>query len=99
MEKIVGTPVTKPTKKQAEMLRENITHMHSLNFVHGDLIPANMLVSKDGKIYIIDFDWAGEVDNVKYPLFINYANNYPSGAIGGSPITKEHDLAMLNKIL
>jgi serine/threonine protein kinase len=76
--------------------------LHNEGLVHGDLRDTNLLVGKNGKedVLLIDFDWAGMEGEVRYPINIASGPHLwrPDGAVGGELITKEHDLAMLDKI-
>jgi len=40
------------------------------SFVHGDLRCQNILLSGTSQFAVVDFDWAGEYGDVKYPLDI-----------------------------
>jgi hypothetical protein len=65
--------------------------LNDRDMVHGDLRPNNILV-KDGKVQVIDFDWAGEGQNVRYPSFMNHVDvSWPIGASDGQLIQHEHD--------
>lgn len=74
------------------------------NFVHGDLRPGNILVrtlvDEDGKIEVmfLDFDWAGNVGETKYPIAINQNEWSIRGLsnLAGSLIKTEHDETMLS---
>lgn len=45
---------------------------------------------------IIDFDWAGEADVVRYPPYVNHTDvQRPRVASDGLPIKAAHDLEML----
>lgn len=41
-------------------LRNAVSILHDENWVHGDIRDANVLVKED-KVYLIDFEWAGNV--------------------------------------
>ena len=43
--------------------------LHSHNLCHGDYRDSNILVSDDGRVFIIDFDWSGKANEQKIPLF------------------------------
>jgi len=49
----------------AEEIGYQVGRMHSLNIYHGDLTLGNILLSKDGKIYLIDFGLAGYSGDVE----------------------------------
>lgn len=42
-----------------------LAHMHEVGFVHADMKPSNMMISKDGSVKIIDLGQACAVDTVK----------------------------------
>lgn len=47
-----------PEKEQKEILEKvgkTISQLHNVDIIHGDLTPSNMILSKDKKIYFIDF--------------------------------------------
>lgn len=70
----------------------------SAELVHGDILrDLNILVDKDRtKLMIIDFDWAGEADVVRYPPYVNHTDvQRPRVASDGLPIKAAHDLEML----
>ncbi|KZP10866.1 hypothetical protein FIBSPDRAFT_757502 [Athelia psychrophila] len=86
-------------RKISKDLRACIDLLHGQEMVHGDLRDSNVLVSKDDalQISLIDFDWAGEMDVVRYPINLNRQDIYrPASAQDGEPITKEHDIEMID---
>ncbi|KZP10855.1 hypothetical protein FIBSPDRAFT_937807 [Athelia psychrophila] len=86
-------------RKISRDLRACIDLLHGQEMVHGDLRDSNVLVSKDDalQISLIDFDWAGEMDVVRYPISLNRQDIYrPASARDGAPITKEHDIEMID---
>lgn len=46
------------TPRAARSLRDQLNSLHSLNIAHGDFYPRNIMVSKMGRAYIIDFSAA-----------------------------------------
>ena len=50
-----------------------------------------MYKRNEKNIAVIDFDWAGYKDEVKYPLWMNPDIEWPKGATPGHVITSEHD--------
>jgi thiamine kinase-like enzyme len=44
---------------------------HVAGFVFGDLRLPNVLVSAEGRLALVDFDWSGEAGNACYPLGLN----------------------------
>ncbi|KAG6331143.1 hypothetical protein ID866_7942 [Astraeus odoratus] len=84
-----------------EVMLEKLKEFHDAGFVHGDIRDANIMVSRtdEMRFMFIDFDWAGRVDEVRYPLNVNYTDIVrPAGARGGRNILAEHDLFMLEDI-
>lgn len=58
----------------APSLRSAVQCMHHGGFVFGDLRPPNIMV--DGKkVMIIDFDWCGLENAVRYPVDISTTGN------------------------
>jgi thiamine kinase-like enzyme len=78
-------------------LVDAINSMHTQNFVHGDLRPNNFIIHKGSqRLFIIDFDWAGEEGVVCYPAFMNHKDvEWHENAEVGKIIKKEHDLHLL----
>jgi hypothetical protein len=76
--------------------------------VHADARNTNIMVKKVGSVdvlllnlsfLLVDFDAAGEIRQVRYPLDLNTLSvNRPKGATGGALVEVEHDLEMLNYI-
>ncbi|TDL30075.1 hypothetical protein BD410DRAFT_850412 [Rickenella mellea] len=77
------------------------TALQQGNFVHGDLRAANLMVKKDGTkgFMILDFDWAGRPENVRYPMNLNAEVWRPEGAVDEALITKDHDDKMIQHVL
>lgn len=49
-------PALPETANYLEGTKAGILHLHSLNLVHNDLNPTNIMISRDGTPVIIDFD-------------------------------------------
>ena len=82
-------------------IREQVKSLHAAGFVHGDIRSTNMIVKKNGRgeLLLIDFDWAGESNKVKYPMNINRNGILQlEGARDGALITPEHDMYMVDKL-
>ncbi|KAE9408297.1 hypothetical protein BT96DRAFT_1013747 [Gymnopus androsaceus JB14] len=84
-----------------ELLRERLTEFHATGFVHGDLRPHNILVSSDGDVKAIDWDWGGLESLVKYPRDLNRGMNLwrPEEVDDLKPILQAHDQAMLENFI
>lgn len=78
-------------------LKRIIEVLHSEGYVFGDLRPPNIIVVPEG-VKLVDFDWAGRVDAVKYPPRMSADLSWPEGAARGELITMQHDLDMLGNI-
>jgi serine/threonine protein kinase len=102
---VSGLKISESTEQHmvCDKVRE---HVHRQGFVHGDIRPQNVLVKHRDtghgvtlSVRLVDFDWAGETNKVKYPFHVNpdlgYGLKRPSGVKGGGIITTEHDLAMV----
>ncbi|KAG2337820.1 hypothetical protein BDR05DRAFT_1045202, partial [Suillus weaverae] len=76
-------------------LMKAIEYCHRKGFVFGDLQKPNDMIMKDGKVQLIDFDWAGCKGKVTYPVSISSAIEWLEGVQGLGPILKQHDHDML----
>jgi len=88
----------KITRKDIDALKTNISQLHQKGYGHGDLRATNILVSKsDPKRYmIVDFDWAGKLGTVRYPMNVNRVEIWrPDDAVDEELIQAEHDMSML----
>jgi hypothetical protein len=89
-----------PIAAHYEPIKEKIVALHQQGYVHGDVRDTNLMVRKDGKpgFMLFDFDWAGEIGNVRYPINVNRGPGLerPDGAYDGALIAAEHDIEMLN---
>eukprot|EP01032_Pedospumella_encystans_P014862 gene14862-17046_t len=83
-----------------EALRGLVAHLHSANYVHGDIKRMNVLVTeppeKPPRVCLCDFDWAGLEGVAKYPAFITPDISLPDGVEDLKPILKEHDMHAVN---
>jgi serine/threonine protein kinase len=82
-------------------IREKIESLHQAGYVHGDIRGPNMLVKKNGKgeVMLVDFDWAGLIGEVRYPMNVNRDGILrPAGAYDGNLIMADHDIEMLANI-
>lgn len=82
-----------------EQVKSAINLLHAEGLVFGDLRPPNVLFSQ-GKIFLIDFDWAGKFGEVRYPRGLSEKVTW-----AGKPeelerqlITFEHDITMLDHL-
>jgi RIO-like serine/threonine protein kinase len=80
-------------------IEANIVTLHEAGYVHGDLRDINIMARGKGELefMLIDFDWAGKVGEVKYPMYVNRKDVWrPDDAYDGQLITVEHDMQMLD---
>jgi serine/threonine protein kinase len=91
----------------SEQQRQHLRHeflgcirtLHNAEMVHGDIRDVNLLVRVDGTFgfKILDFDWAGRIGVVRYPINVNHDGiSRPVTASDGELVTVEHDLAMVD---
>ena len=84
-----------------EAMDEKLNEMHRNDFVHGDIRESNIMVSKDRKGFMfLDFDWAGKMGEVRYPMHVNRVDfpARPDGALDGELILAEHDKEMMQTV-
>ncbi|KIL66082.1 hypothetical protein M378DRAFT_10374 [Amanita muscaria Koide BX008] len=84
-----------------EYLKQFLTFLHANGFVHGDVRDTNIMVPRSGELhfFLIDFDWAGRIGEVRYPMNVNRKGIWrPDGARDGDLITAEHDDEMLQHL-
>jgi serine/threonine protein kinase len=74
--------------------------LHDNGFVFGDLRAQNIMINSEGKVKLIDFDWAGKAGEARYPLLINRDERleWHEGVKPGGVIELQHDLHMLTKL-
>ena len=78
-----------------------MTTLHKREFIHSDLCLLNMLISKQGCAYLINFDWLGREGIAKYPRALNNQITWaaPVNELRRLCIMREHDKAMLELTL
>ncbi|KAI9462714.1 hypothetical protein HD554DRAFT_2195842 [Boletus coccyginus] len=89
-----------PTKQSFDSIKNYLVQLHQKGYVHGDVRDTNIMVSKrDGTCMLVDFDWAGKIGDVQYPVNVSRDGIWrPSGAVDWQLILAEHDMAMLDHI-
>ena len=80
-------------------VRRALELLHNHGLVFGDLRPPNVMITKDGKVKLIDFNWAGEEGQAKYPSLISPEIAWPEGVEALAVMRREHDLDMLRKLI
>jgi hypothetical protein len=87
-----------PMKEQFfSEVKDKLALLHQAGYVHGDIRPSNIMVRKDGKpgIIFLDFDWAGVIGEVRYPMNINNVDICrPPHAVDAELIWADHDIQM-----
>lgn len=85
----------KVSKSTIAELEGIVTDFHREGYVHGDLQECNVMVDDEGKVKVIDFDWAAKEGKGRYPRDINMENvvagEWHLGVKKHGDITKEHD--------
>lgn len=93
--------------KVRKRLERIVDHLQAKKMVHVDLRPKNIMIKVDGNgdiiiseqepiLSMIDFDWAGTVDEVLYPPFLNPKVPWPPGAKAYQKVGENHDRILLN---
>ncbi|KAF9235365.1 hypothetical protein BU15DRAFT_51454 [Melanogaster broomeanus] len=90
------------TAPPLDSIRKALTQLHQKGYVHGDIRTTNIMVSRSDpkKFMLIDFDWAGKIGEVLYPMNVYRGKKLwrPVSAVDGCPITADHDMDMLDHI-
>ena len=81
-----------------KILKVVVEKLRNKNFVHGDLRPQNILLLTDGSIRVVDFDWSGLSEQVKYPLDINESCDWHPHVKAGGVIMHHHDTYQIQKL-
>ncbi|KAI0255336.1 hypothetical protein BJV78DRAFT_1179329 [Lactifluus subvellereus] len=85
-----------------ETLRDILSRLHEAGFVHGDIRDTNIMIdeSSGGCPMLVDFDWAGKIGEVRYPMNVYRGPGLwrPDGACDGELITVDHDIQMLERL-
>lgn len=81
-----------------DQVKRIVESLHSAGYVYGDLRPANIMVTSQGKtVLLIDLDWAGTHGEAKYPIAVSSRGRH-SQVVGLGTIEKEHDIFMLEEL-
>ena len=101
MEFIEGKTIQESLSKTSplniyNLIQSMMETIHQNNYVHGDFRPTNIILTKESKPYLIDFDWSGKEGDVCYPFFLNeFLQN--CGDIDSQPITKDNERKLFSK--
>ncbi len=85
--RIVNSKVKSETEKELEIIRrvgEKFAKVHALDVSLGDTKPENIMIGKDGEIYMLDFEQASRKGDKVWDIaeFLYYAGHYISPFIG-----------------
>jgi serine/threonine protein kinase len=74
--------------------------LHDRGLVFGDLRPPNVMITKEHKVKLIDFNWAGEEGQARYPSpsLISSDIKWAAGVEALGVIKKDHDMEMLDRL-
>lgn len=100
MEHIEGDTMDKVShlpKNAHAQVEKAIEKLHDAQLVFGDLRQPNIMIS-GSTVFLIDFDWAGKVNEVRYPRNLSRNVNWPKAAedLEFQPILMGHDRYMLD---
>lgn len=85
----------KTTKFVLSEVRRAIKMLHDNKLVFGDLRSPNVMITKANKVKLIDFNWAGEEGQAKYPYLMSSDIKWAAGVEALGVIKKDHDMEML----
>ncbi|KAJ7217404.1 hypothetical protein B0H12DRAFT_340205 [Mycena haematopus] len=75
-----------------------VRELHRQDIVFGYLRLPNIIVKAEGHAMLVDFDWAAPDGVGRYPPTISELREWAPGVDAYQPMTKEHDLFMLEKL-
>ena len=79
-----------PAEVVISNLERAVNVLHESGHIHGDFRPSNILISKEGEIRIVDFDWSTKMfDERNYPERLNSNIIWP--AKPGGILRESHD--------
>jgi serine/threonine protein kinase len=87
-----------------EQVEKAVTLLHDHNIVFGDLRDGNVIYTPptpnqtDGRVMLVDFDWAGSHDIDRYSATLNPDGGWADGVSQYGIMRKEHDLWQLNRL-
>lgn len=82
-----------------EEIKKAIQKLHDAQLVFGDLRGPNIMFSEN-RVFLIDFDWAGRVNEARYPRHLSGRVAWPGDVeeLEMKPILMDHDLTMLERL-
>ncbi len=87
-------------RDMAGRVRDALRQLHEAGFVHGDVRDLNVMVRRASapttlpEFQLVDFDWAGAVNEATYPHSMNPEVPRAADAVVGGKITPAHDMFM-----
>jgi serine/threonine protein kinase len=91
--------VTQISPRVIGEIRHALDLLHRQGYVFGDLRRPNVMITDNGEVKLIDFDWAGFHGKSQYPLLISPNLAWPKGVEGLSIMEAWHDDDMLTRLL
>jgi serine/threonine protein kinase len=82
-----------------DQIRHALDILHDQGYVFGDLRPQNIMITTNGQVELIDFDWAGIHKESRYPLLISPSLKWPDGVEALSIMETQHDDVMFTRLL
>ncbi|KAF8962089.1 hypothetical protein BDZ97DRAFT_1156495 [Flammula alnicola] len=82
-----------------KMVEDAVRLLHEHDIVFGDLHDPNILyVESEGRVVLVDFDWAGKDGESRYPATLNPDNGWAEEVSPYSIMHKAHDLWQLERL-
>ena len=88
-----------------EQVERAVSLLHDHNIVFGDLRDGNILYIKsregdatEGRVMLVDFDWAGSHDIDRYSATLNIHGGWAEGVSPYGLMRKEHDLWQMARL-
>ena len=99
MEKVEGVPLHRPVSSAVvTQLHALVSKLHTAGCVR-DLRPQNILMTHSTQsLCIVDFDWAGQCAEVRYPRELNTSCDWHPEVTCGGLITPAHDLYQITQM-
>ena len=79
-------------------IKEALKHLHNNGLVFGDLRPPNIIITDNGDVKLVDFDWAGVHGESQYPFLLSSVLQWPDGVEGLAIMETRHDIDMLEQL-
>jgi tRNA A-37 threonylcarbamoyl transferase component Bud32 len=97
MEYIRGSVLTKDVFECKTFLKDKVLpKLQEKGYVHGDLRFCNVMKKQDGKLILLDFDWANSIEAFPtFPMDINMRLTWPDEVVPGGYITPKLDEAIV----